>query len=225
MKKRLFLLTVLVALLGVGLYTLTRPAPIAHAAPPTSHTVIRTSSGPEADAGFLVTQGDLEDFVSVVVSPKGFQAPTSISGPAVVVNVKEVNLATNEVFFGGGVAPAPELQFDTKKLTSATLPEMTVPVFSLDENGNQIGEPVPMTVALTWTGVGSITTQSEVSHYRVGHEFSEMFRFKGTSRNAMVSGTVSYPSPLDGSIITFTSADSLFAQMMSQGTMDIIIQR
>jgi hypothetical protein len=80
-------------------------------------------------------------------------------------------------------------------------------------------------VAFTWTGVGSITTQSSISHYRVGHEFSAMFRFKGTFRNATVSGTASYPSPLGGSTITLTGADSVFAQMMSSGSMDISIQR
>lgn len=227
MKKRRLLIIPLVGLLGAGLFALTRPVPVAHAAPPLSHTIIRTS-GSEADAGFSLTQGDVTDFAVVVVSPKGFPAPTPISGPAVVVSVGEcIQTGENaECTNFMGIVPAPGLQFDTNKLTSATLPEMTVPVTPVDENGNPSGGPpsFDVTVALTWTGVGSITSSHSVSHFRVGHEFSEMTRFKGTFRNATISGTISYPAPLLGPI-TLTGANSEFAGMMSQGSMDISIQR
>lgn len=224
MRKHLFVRLALAALLSVGLYAFAAPAPTAHAAPPTSHTIIRMS-GTFADSGFSLTQGDVTDFVEVAVSPDGFQG--LISGPAVMVYILECKQVTEEnadcVAFGG-VEPVPGLQIPNN-LTSVTLPEMTVPVSPLDENGNPIGPPAfDVTVALTWTGVGSITSSHSVSHFRVGHEFSEMSHFKGTSREATMSGTISYPSPLLGPI-TLTGADNVFAIMMRQGSMNITIQR
>lgn len=224
MKKRMFLRIALAALLSVGLYAFAAPTPAAHAAPPTSHTIIRMS-GTFADSGFSITQGDVTDFVEVAASPDGFQG--LISGPAVMVYIVECKQVTEEnadCAAFGGVDPVPGLQIPNK-LTSVTLPEMTVPVSPVDEFGNPSGPPAfDVSVALTWTGVGSITSSHSVSHYRVAHTFIETSRFKGLSRDATVTGAVSYPSPLLGPI-TLTGADSVFAILMSQGSMIITIQR
>jgi hypothetical protein len=223
MKKRLFRLIALVALLGVGLFAIATP--IAHAAPPTSHTITRMSST-IAFAGFSFMQGDHTDNVSVAVSANGFQAPTPISGPAVRAEVVECILTGEnaECTSFVGFAPASGFQMN-KQLASATLPEVTVPVSPADYYGNPSGPPVfEVTVALTWTGVGAITRQSDVSHTRIGHTYIETFHGKGTFRNATVSGSVSYPSPFFGPI-TLTGANSDFAIMMSQSSMDISIQR
>lgn len=225
MKKRLFLLTALVALLGVGLYALTRPAPVAHAAPPTSHTIIRTSNS-VALAQFSITQGDVTDIATVVASPEGFQQPTLVSGPAVLVSVVECTQVGEEAqcVSYDGIEPAPGFHM-SKSLTSATLPAVTVPLSLSDEFGNPSGPPVfDVSVALNWTGVGAITRQSDVSHTRIGHTYIETFHGKRMFRDATVTGSVSYPSPYFGPL-TLTGENSDYNLLVSQGTMDISIQR
>lgn len=225
MKKRLFLNTALVALLGVGLYALTQPAPIAHAAPPTSHTITRIS-GSAAIAAFEYSQGDVTDFVNVIAATKGFQLSQLVSGPGVRVDVTECTQVGENVecVSFAGIEPVPGFQIPNK-LTSAALPEMVVPVSPTDEFGEPSGPPAfDVSLAISWTGVGEITTQSQVSHIRIGHIFSEMLRFKGASRDATVSGTLSYPSPYFGPI-ALTGDDTVYAALVSNGSMDVIIQR
>lgn len=225
MKKRLSLCIALATLLGVGLYAFAAPAPAAHAAPPASHTMIRTS-GSSASASFHFERDDVMGNVFVQASPEGFQfSPTeSFPGPAVQVSIDECNTVTTECLFGGNMVPAPGLQMDTKKLTSATLPQVTVPVDLMNESGMIVTSSV-VTVALTWTGVGGISTESGVFHLHTPHMFSQMFHFKGVTRDATVSGAVSYSSPLLNETVTLTGDDIMFAQLMSSGSTVFSIQR
>lgn len=227
MRKHLFVRLALAALLSAGMYAFAAPAPTTHAAPPASHTIIRSSSS-MAIASFSYTQGgNVTDFVSVIALPEGVQQPTPISGPAAGVSVVEcTQVGENSECVGFlGMEPAPGLQFDTHRLTSVTLPEVTVPVSPMNEFGMPSGSPVfDVSVALTWTGVGSITSSHSVSHYRVGHTFIETSHFKGLSRDATVSGAISYPSPQFGPI-TLTGSDAVKAALLTNASMDITIQR
>lgn len=224
MKKHLFVLTALVALLGVGLYAVTRLVPVVQASPATSPVLRMSGSGAYTTLAFM--QGDLMGAVNVEASLEGFQTqPPTISGPAVGVSLSECDVVTQECIFASGQAPAPGLQIDTKKLTSATLPEVTVQVTPVDKSGIPTGSPFPVTVALSWTGVGAASTQFGVIQFRDGHTFKDTYHFNGTFRSATVSGSVSYSSPLLGSPVALTGADAVAAQLMSSGSMDVIIER
>lgn len=224
MKRRLLSSITLAALLSVGLYAFVASAPAAHAAAPTTHTIIR-SFGSTASASFDFERGDVVGAVFVQASPEGFQfSPTDvIPGPVVNVSVKECNTVTATCLFGGNVATPTVLQIDAKKLTSATL-EATVPMDLMNESGAVVASTL-VTVDLTWTGVGSITYQSGSFRTRTPGLLNEMYHFKGITRNATVSGTVAYLSPLLGATVTITGEDLTFAQLMSSGSTTFTIQR
>ncbi|HEX8996758.1 MAG TPA: hypothetical protein VF812_12080 [Ktedonobacterales bacterium] len=224
MKKRLLSSIVLAALLSVGLYAFAAPAPAAHASAPTNHTITRTS-GSTASAGFHFESGDVTGDVFIEASPEGFQfSPTeSFPGPAVQVFVQECNNVTTQCVFGGNMAHPTVLQLGAKKLTSATL-QASVPVDLMDQTGAVVASTV-VTADLTWTGVGSITSQSGNFRIRTPHLLNEMYHFKGIIRNATVSGDASYFSPLLNSTVTLMGSDVMFAQLMSSGSTSFSIQR
>lgn len=219
MRKRLFVRFTLTALLSLGLYAVAAPA--AFAAPAAGAATVTRQSGETAEAAFLYQQGDTSSFVQVFAAPKGLMTSTGpLAGPGVSVSISESSPTTCASF--AGVASVPALRFTD--LTSVTFPEVTMEVVPVgDPECPANGQPFFVTVALTWAGVGNITTQHAVEHIQISPTAKATIVFQGRTRNATVSGFVSYPSPLFGSL-TLTAANSISKGLNAGHVVTILIE-
>lgn len=222
MQKRWFVRAALTALLSLGLYAIAAPAAVA--APAAGAATVTRMSGETAMAGFEYKQGDKSVFVQVNAQPTGLMSPSGqpLSGPAVSVSITECQGDACGSY--AGAASAPGLRFTD--LTRVALPATSVKVFPVGdpETPPPPGPPFFVTVALTWIGVGNITTNHVVDHVQISPTAKETFVFHGRTRNATVTGSVAYTSPLFGSL-TLTGANANFVQLNAGGVVVILIER
>lgn len=226
MKKRLLLLVVFAVLLSAGLYGVGGVVPAAHAR---SHSQVSKlhASGPTAQAGFSISSGDIAQSVSVFASTESLQMEPGkpVHGSSIGVSIVEFNKQAGVVFFvaDAPLVSVPGLFIDGKGLTGASLPLTTVTMTVRDPNtGDPTGQTFPLTVALTWTGVGDISTNRSVSHFEIPG-IKETIHSSGSFRNATAdANTLSYTLP-DGRFVNFSGTTSEFANLSNNRFMDILI--
>ncbi len=230
MKKRLFVLTALfalVALVGVGLFARTAHTPSAHAT--AAPVAVVHMSGPSASADLVAQDGDVTTEVNLNVVDLRSQTPPGRPTAGRVMDyllVSEFNSATGELYFNaaGSLTPAPGFQIDSTGLTAAHLSPMTVSVQPVDEFGNPTLPAFDITLEVNWTGVGPIVDELSTSHVLIPHELNFTAHFSGASRDAMATGAFSYISPRTNSLVDATTASTMFARLANSRLATITVQ-
>ena len=223
MKKRVFLLAALFALLSMGVYAVKAPTPTAQAA--NASTIVLHSSGSSAYAAFIIEDGDITRFVEMDISTQRFQEKPGkpIAEPTVFVYVSEFNSVTQTSIWGSGQTIVNGLQIDGKTLDSAYLPWTTVSIQPMDDYGNPVGSPYDISVTATWTGVGVTTYSHWVSHYRIPGVINEKDSGTGAWRDATAVGSYHYTSPVDATYVSATDASSVGAQLNNGRVIQTIV--
>jgi hypothetical protein len=187
---------------GLSIGALALPT-TALAAGPVDPSIFR-SSGQNAQATFdlpdpnnpcLDTSGFVFGGNFTSTSPGSPSTMETYGGAFVVTSDNCAGTLVSAVSYKGVLSPG-AFQID-KTLTSASLQATAM---GWDQNGNQ----VPLTINVTWTGSGALTTGTYSSHYqRPGVNI--VTRSSGESRDATANGTVA----VAGSTLTFAGAGSL----------------
>jgi hypothetical protein len=143
-----------------------------------------------------------------------FQSPPSGGSPTtgISINISQYDYCTGtQLFAPGPTSPftVPDLQVD-RKLNSATL-NATVEIYNFVS-----GTWVDFFVNLTWAGIGPLSREGSHSNFHSPGCIINS-RFKGTSRFAEASGSVS-----DGTT-NFTPAPSVDARIFSARSGDLFV--
>lgn len=159
-------------------------------------------------SGCIVTQVYIFANEGIFQSPPGGGSSTT----GISLNISQYDYCTGtQLFSPGPTSPftVPDLQVD-RKLNSATL-NATVEVY------NFVSDTwVDFFVNLTWTGIGPLSRESSHFHFHSpGCNINS--RFKGTSRFAEASGSVS-----DGTT-NFTPAPTIDARIFSAKSGDLSV--
>ncbi len=226
MKKRLLLGIVFALLLGMGVYGVSRNAPIAQAQ---SHrpVVIMHSSGLSAQAFFnsVLENGDNLG-VGVFPNIGSQQIPPGkpIKGSSVDVVVLEFDPSgSNLLVLASGQMDVPGLHIDGTKLTGATLPLTTVTMEVTDPNtGNPTGQTFSLQIAVSWTGTGAVSSDHGTFHFREPG-FIETTHTSGKFRNATAGATTLTFTLPDGTNVNMSGATDEFANLGNFRSLDIVI--
>jgi hypothetical protein len=147
-------------------------------------------------------------FASDSVSKSQPGAPTAQKGAYIYYS--QYNWCTGEGSYGDGFAN--EVEFSSNNsLNSATLNG----TFSL--NDYSAGTTKTVDVALTWTGSGDIFRGNSHSHYQ-SSAFTSNYRYKGSYREAQVSGSVT----LDGQSLLSDLSSSASLSSSNSGSVEVI---
>lgn len=202
----------LAAIVGISIGAFALPTTVL-AAGPVDPSIFR-SSGQSAEAQF-----DIPDPTNPCLDTSGFLlggnfTSSSPGSPSTMDTVGAIVIGTSDnctgTFISGvfakGPLPAGAFQID-KTLTSASI---NTTVTGFDQNRN----PVPVTINVTWTGSGAVTSGTQISHFqRPG--VNVVMHSSGDFRSAGMNGTVT----VAGSSLTLAGAGSL----QSSSSFDLFI--
>jgi hypothetical protein len=165
--------------------------------------------GLSAFANFDSTSGCIETFVFVDGSQNTSNGQTFSDAD---VFIEQTNICTNTLLleaFGSTLSP----DFQIRNLDSASLSA------AISVTDNVSNTTFNVSVSMTWTGSGGVSTESGTFHQHFTGGFTENDHFIGQFRNATASGTVSdgttnfTPSPsVSAQIGNFTSAVVVITQ-------------
>lgn len=227
MKKHIGLVVAFAVLLAAGVYGVSIARPVA-AAPGRTVLGFQNQESLNAVANFTqpLSNGN-ERVVAVIASQGRLQTepgkPTRLSG--VDFLVAEGNPQTGSItFVAMGHADVPDLAIDAQ-LSGAHLPLTTVTMEVFDPaTGQPTGETFALQLEVTWTGVGEITHDHFVSHYRLPGMI-ELTRSTGKQRAATaVANELTFTEP-GGIVVTMSGATDENAGLSNTHFMDIIISR
>jgi hypothetical protein len=173
--------------------------------------------GESVNAFFTNTYGCIETSVFVAATQGASQSPPGPGSPVsqVVLFISQFDLCAGERLVSAeSVSTVPEADFQVaKKLEQATLnTTVTVTDFASDSPAT-----FDVFIDLTWTGIGSLSRQSNNSHFITPLGCIINNRFHGISRTAEATGSVS-----DGTM-NYTPQPSTEAFILSANTGTAII--
>ena len=136
-----------------------------------------SSSSPD---GCVQTNGSLFAAENVTHSPPG----PGVSGTTALVFISQFNVCIGtDLLEASGFASGVNFQFS--RLDSASL-NAAIPA-----TDNLTGNPLTVNVNLTWQGIGGTSTSMDNNHF-FSPGFIEITHFVGSSRAAIVTGSISF---------------------------------